>query len=115
MPHNFELIGMIRLMFPKAKVINCKRDSADNCYSLYKVHFSTQAYGYAYEQTEIARYYKLYTDLMAHWERVLPGFVLNVGYEEVIDDQRAATKKLLDFCGLGWDDACMDFHKTRVQ
>lgn len=112
MPHNFELIGMIRLMFPKAKVINCKRDSADNCYSLYKVHFSTQAYGYAYEQTEIARYYKLYTDLMAHWERVLPGFVLNVGYEEVIDDQRAATKKLLDFCGLGWDDACMDFHKN---
>jgi tetratricopeptide (TPR) repeat protein len=112
MLHNFELIGMIRLLFPKAKVINCTRDPVDNCFSLYKIHFSANAYHYAYDPIEIAKYYKLYTALMAHWAKVLPGFVFNVGYEDLVENQRDVTESLLDYCGLDWDEGCMSFHKT---
>lgn len=112
MPHNFEMIGLIYLLFPNAKVINCQRDPMDNCLSIYKMHFSSTSIQYAYDQTEIAKYFNEYIDLMAHWARILPGFVLNVSYESLVKDQTAVTEALLGFCGLEWDEACLTYHKN---
>lgn len=113
MPHNFENIGMIRLMFPNAKVVFCRRNPIDNCLSIYKMHFSSGALQYAYDQIEVARFYKLHDELMAHWERLWPGSIMENEYEYVVENQRAATEKLLDFCGLEWDDACIAFNKNK--
>ena len=112
MPHNFELIGMIRLMFPNAKIIHCRRNPADNGFALFKMNFSSDAYSYAYDLSDIGRYYKLYNALMAHWHRVLPDFIHDVCYEHLVEEQKAVTESLLDFCGLEWDEECMNFHRT---
>ena len=88
----------------------------DNCFSLFKKSFKKR-HDYAYNMTELGQYYNLYQDLMAHWEKVLPGFMHPLNYEEMVADQQHQTKRLLDFCGLPWDEACLAFHKTerRVQ
>jgi len=112
MPHNFLRIGLIKTILPNAKVIHCKRNPMDNCFSIFKTDF-TVIHGYAYDMVELGRYYNLYQDLMAHWEKVLPGFIHTIRYEEMVSDQREQTKSLLDFCGLPWDEACLSFHKTK--
>ena len=83
----------------------------DNCLSILKNDFA-EIHGYAYDMNELGRYYNLYCDLMAHWEKVFPGFIYNVNYEEIISDQQGQTKSLLDFCGLPWDETCLVFYKT---
>jgi tetratricopeptide (TPR) repeat protein len=111
MPHNFLHVGMIRLMLPNAKIIHCKRDPIDNCLSIFKQNFGG-VHKYAYEQTELGRYHLLYQDLMEHWNRVLPGFMFELQYEEMVADQEGMTRKLLEFCELPWDDNCLHFHKS---
>ena len=111
MPHNFLHIGFIRTILPDAKVIHCLRNPMDTCYSIFKTEFAG-AHKYAYDMVELGRYYKLYQDLMAHWEKMLPGFIYTLRYEELVADQENRTKDLLDFCGLPWDEACLAFHKT---
>jgi hypothetical protein len=83
----------------------------DTCFSLYKNYFKEQ-HGYAYDMDELGQYYKLYQNLMAHWEKVLPGFMFTIRYEEMVSDQQNQTKCLLDYCELPWEEACLDFHKT---
>jgi hypothetical protein len=84
----------------------------DNCLSLFKNYFSS-AIDYSYNLTELGQYYNLYLDLMQHWRDVMPEFIYDLSYESLIDEQESQIRQLLDFCHLPWDDACLDFHKTR--
>lgn len=111
MPHNFLHVGMIRLMLPNAKIIHCKRDPIDNCLSIFKQNFGG-VHKYAYDLAELGGYHLLYQDLMEHWNKVLPGFVFELQYEDMVADQEGMTRKLLEFCGLPWDDNCLQFHKS---
>jgi len=111
MPDNFLNIGLIRLALPNAKIIHCRRNPMDTCLSIFKLHLPYW-HDYAYDQTEIGQNYNLYRDLIAHWHRVLPGFIYDIQYEDVVSDQLEQTKRLLEYCGLEWNDACLDFHKS---
>ena len=111
MPHNFLHVGMIRLMLPNAKVIHCRRDPMDNCLSIFKKDFKA-LHNYSYDQSELGGYYRLYQDLMEHWHKVLPGFMLDFQYEELVADQEKMTRRLLEFCELPWDENCLQFHKV---
>ncbi len=112
LPHNFLHIGMIKLMLPNAKIIHCERDSKDTCLSIFKTYFSSQEHTYAYDQNELGQYYNFYRELMEHWHSVLPGFIHEIQYEDMVSDQEAQTRVLLAHCGLEWNDACLKFYKT---
>ncbi len=108
---NFHYIGMIRVMLPEAKVINCTRDPVDTCFSCYQNYF-TQGVPFSYSLEDLGNYYRLYSNLMKHWRRQLPGFVYDLSYESLLNDLEGESKKLLAFCGLEWNPACLNFHKT---
>jgi tetratricopeptide (TPR) repeat protein len=112
MPHNFLHIGFIRAILPNARIIHLIRDPMDNCLSVFKKGFIS-GHDYSYDMTELGQYYNLYLDLMEYWRNTLPGFLYDLSYEELVTDQEGQTRKLLDYCNLSWDDACLDFHKTR--
>lgn len=111
MPHNFLYIGLIRVALPNAKIIHCNRDPLDTCLSIYKNYFA-DAHKYAYNLIELGEYYKLYLDLMHYWRKSMPGFICDISYEELIADQEGVTAKLLEQCGLPWDESCLSFHKS---
>ncbi len=113
MPANFQYIGLIKLMLPNARIVHCRRDPYDTCLSLFKNYFSTSAIGYAYDLEELGQYYRLYQDLMDHWNSVLPGFIHDLHYEDLISNQEQQTRDLLTFCGLEWNTACLEFHKSK--
>lgn len=110
-PGNFHYIGMIRVMLPRAKIINCIRHPLDTCFSCYQNYF-TRGVPFAYDLRELGTYYRLYSSLMDHWREVLPGFVYDLCYENLLQNQEAESRRLLDFCGLEWDPVCLDFHRT---
>lgn len=112
MPMNFQFIGMIRLLFPNARVIHCRRDPMDTCLAIYKQNFSV-THKFAFDLVELGRYYRAYEDLMDHWHQVLPGYIYENTYEELVADQQLGTRRLLEFCGLDWDDACLKFYETQ--
>lgn len=112
LPVNFQLAGLIRILFPQAKIIHCRRDPMDNCFSIYRCVFNGMLY-FAYDLQELGKYYKNYEDLMGFWHEKLPGFIYDVQYEKLVADQEAVTRDLLAFCGLPWDSSCLDFHKTK--
>lgn len=109
MPVNFRYIGLIRLLFPQAKIIHCRRDPMDCCFSIYKCMFNG-FFPFSYDLQELGQYYKFYDDLMAFWHKRLPGFIYDVPYEGLVADQERVTREILDFCGLDWNPACLDFH-----
>lgn len=114
MPHNFLHIGIIKIILPESKIIHCKRNPMDTCLSIFKNYFSEKnSHKYAYDLEELGQYYRLYLDLMAHWQETLPGFIHEIEYEQLISDQEKQTRKLLEFCHLTWDDTCMSFHQTK--
>jgi tetratricopeptide (TPR) repeat protein len=112
MPGNFQWIGMIKLMIPNAKVIHCRRNPMDTCLSIFKNYFSMEGLPYAYDLGQLGSYYRLYENLMDHWYEVLPGFIHEIKYENVVADQQRETAGLLNFCNLEWDDACLTFYNT---
>ncbi len=112
MPANFWIIGLIRLMLPNARVIHCRRDSRDTCLSIFKNYFAGDGNRYAYDLGELGRYYNLYLDSMNHWHGVLPDFIYDIRYEDVVANQERESRALLEHCGLEWDPACLDFHRT---
>ncbi len=112
MPHNFIHIGMIKLMLPNAKIIHCKRSPKDTCLSIFKTYFANVDHTYAYDQNELGQYYNLYRELMAHWHSVLPGFIHEIQYEDIVSDQEEQTRALLAHSDLEWNDACLKFYKT---
>ncbi|MER8762112.1 MULTISPECIES: sulfotransferase [unclassified Mesorhizobium] len=112
MPGNFLLVGFIHLMLPKAKIIHCARDAAATCLSIYKVHFRGDSHRYGYDLDELADFHNLYTDIMAHWQAVLPDVVHDVRYEDFVADQEGQSRALIAHLGLPWDDAVLSFHQT---
>jgi hypothetical protein len=112
MPHNFMQIGLIRTILPNARVIHCTRDPMDNCLSIFKKPLANH-HAYSNNMSELGQYYGLYRNLMDHWSETLPGFVYDHSYEELIKSEKEQVSRLLEFCGLDWDDACLEFHKTR--
>ena len=115
MPHNFVLIGYIKIIFPNAKIIYCKRDPIDNCFSMYAHKFVDMAHGYSYNQEVLGRYYKLHCDLMDHWFSIFGNDIFTLDHEKLIDDQEAVSKNLIKYCGLEWEDSCLEFYKTKRQ
>jgi tetratricopeptide (TPR) repeat protein len=112
MPNNFRHIGLIHLILPNAKIIDARRHPMDCCWSGFKQLFA-EGQEFTYSLEDIGHYYRGYVDLMAHWEKVLPeGRILRVQHEDVLDDLEGQVRRLLDHCGLPFDPACVDFHKT---
>jgi hypothetical protein len=111
MPNNFIYIGLIKLILPNAKVIHCKRDPKDTCFSIFKNCFSG-AIDYGYDFNELVQYYNEYLDLMNHWENCLPNFIYNASYEKLIKDPINETKKLIKACNLDWDEKCLEHFKN---
>jgi hypothetical protein len=111
-PGNFFYVGLIRLILPNARIIHTVRDPIDTCVSCYSKLF-TFGSSFSYDLAELGRYHRRYRELMAHWRAVLPpGAMLDVAYEDVVDDIEGQTRRLLDYCGLPWDDRCVSFHRT---
>lgn len=108
MPHNFELIGLIGLLFPNARIIHCRRDAIDNCVSCFVLAFS-QGHSYNTDLKTLGLYYRQYDRLMRHWNRVFPGLIFENRYEALVEDQEAQSRRLIDYLGLPWDDACLRF------
>jgi hypothetical protein len=98
-------------MFPNARIIDARREPMACCFSNLKQLFAT-GQEFTYSMEDIARYYRSYLDVMAHWDEVLPGRVLRVYHEDVVDDLEGNVRRLLDFCGLPFEASCLEFHKT---
>jgi hypothetical protein len=112
MPNNFRHIGLIHLMLPNARIIDARREPMSCCFSNLKQLFASgQEFTYSIE--DIARYYRTYLELMRHWDEALPGRVLRVHHEDVVDDLEGSVRRILDYCGLPFEPACVDFHKTK--
>ncbi|WP_395074947.1 tetratricopeptide repeat-containing sulfotransferase family protein [Hyphococcus sp.] len=112
MPNNFRHIGLIHLILPNAKIIDARREPMACCFSGFKQLFA-EGQEFTYGLEEIGRYYRGYVELMRHWDEMLPGKVLRVQHEDVLDDLETQVRRLLDFCELPFEDACLDFHKTK--
>jgi tetratricopeptide (TPR) repeat protein len=113
MPANFRHAGLIHLILPRARIIHVRRDPVDTCLSCFSKLFTGQSLPQTYDLDELARYTLAYRAVMAHWREVLPREVLlEVDYEAVVDDLPGQARRLLDHCGLPWDDACLAFHRT---
>jgi tetratricopeptide (TPR) repeat protein len=113
MPANFFAVGLIHLMLPNAKIIHVNRNPVDTCLSCFTRLFNRKQ-EQTYDLTELGHYYVDYIRLMAHWRKVLPaGAFLDVQYEDIVADQEAQARRMLDHCGLEWNDACLDFHKHK--
>jgi len=110
-PNNYTFVGLIKLVLPNAKIINAKRHPLDSCFGSYKQLF---AFGqpFSYDLTELGEYYIQYQRLLDHWHQQLPGFVLDVQYEEVVADLDTQVRRILDFCGLPFEENCLNFHET---
>ena len=112
MPANFVYAGLIRLILPGARIIHCRRDAVDTCLSCYSKLFSGEQL-FAYDQAELGLFHNDYEKLMGHWREVLPpAHFLEVNYEELVADVEAQTRRMLAFLQLGWDSACLEFHRT---
>jgi tetratricopeptide (TPR) repeat protein len=111
MPFNFRMLGLIALLFPKARIIHCRRDPRDIGLSCYFARFQNEM-SFAFNLVEIGRYYCDYERLMAHWRQVVGNPMIEVQYEALIADQEGETRRLLEFCGLEWDERCLKFYDT---
>jgi predicted Zn-dependent protease len=111
MPNNFRHLGLIRLMLPRAKIIDARREPLACCFSNLKQLFA-KGQEFSYSVDDIARYYRTYLELMRHWDSVLPGWILRVHHEDVVDNLDTQVRRILEFCGLPFESACLEFHKT---
>ena len=111
MPNNFRHIGLIHLILPNAKIIDARREPMACCFSNFKQLFAS-GQEFTYSIDDIARYYRMYEAQMEHWNAVLPGKILKVQHESVVDDLEGNVRRLLDYCGLEFEPACLEFHKT---
>ena len=111
MPNNFRHIGLIKLILPNAKIIDARREPMACCFSGFKQLFA-EGQEFTYGLTEVGRYYRGYVELMDHWDQVLPGQILRVQYEDVVADLETQVRRILDYCGLPFEQACLDFHTT---
>jgi tetratricopeptide (TPR) repeat protein len=106
MPHNFLNLGMIASIFPKAKLIHCKRYPIDNCWSIFSLPFN-EYHGYAQNLEYLGKYYLAYLKLMSHWESLFPGRIMHIDYEKTVQDPEYWSRQLIEHIGLPWDKACL--------
>jgi tetratricopeptide (TPR) repeat protein len=111
MPNNFRHIGLIHLLMPNARIIDARREPMACCFGNLKQLFAS-GQEFTYNIEDIARYYRTYLDLMQHWDEVLPGRVLRVSYEDVVENLEGNVRRILEFCGLEFERSCLDFHQT---
>ena len=111
LPHNFLYLGYIAHALPQARIIHLRRDPIDTCLSNFRQLFALTSpyYDYSFDLMDTGRYYLMYEDLMRHWHRVLPGRILDVKYEDLVEFQETQTRRMLEFCGLPWNGACLRF------
>jgi len=112
MPHNFRLIGLIRLVFPNARIVHVRRDVVDTCLSMFKANFEMPDLGFTNNLTTLGRYHNLYRRLMNHWRAVLPGQFFEIDYEALVSDPETSTKALFDYCGLDWSPDVLQVEKS---
>jgi Flp pilus assembly protein TadD len=113
MPSNYHYAGLIAKILPGAHIINTNRNPMDCCLSNY-THLFLHTIQYAYDLGELGRYYNRYQTLMQHWHSVLPkGVLLDIQYEDVVDDLEQEARKIIDFVGLEWQENCLNFHKNK--
>ena len=111
LPWNFLYIGLIKELYPDAKIVHIKRNALDTCMSIYRCWFTTP-HPYMYDLKELGEYYRLYEDLMGFWHERYPGFVHDIQYEELVQNPESEIKKVLKYCDLPWDPECLEFHKS---
>ena len=113
MPANYFAVGLIHLMLPNAKIIHVNRNPVDTCLSCFTRLFNRKQ-EHTYDLAELGNYYVDYARLMEHWRKALPaGAFLDINYEDIVADHEAQARHLIEYCGLEWNDACLDFHKTK--
>lgn len=112
LPENFLYVGLIHLLFPKSTIVHCRRDPVATCFSCYQRRFGTGNH-FTFSLPELGQYYGSYLRLMQHWNTVLPGRILEVQYEDTVADPEKAIRRVLDFCGLEYEPACLDFHNVK--
>lgn len=114
LPHNFLYLGLIAKALPKAKIVCLRRHPLDTCLSNFREAFAEDSatHGYSFDLLDIGRYYVQFDRLMAHWDTVLPGRILQLDYEALVADQESTTRRLLAHCELEWHDACLDFRRN---
>lgn len=113
LPANFNWIGIIAAALPEAKIVDLRRDPRATCWSIFRRYFSTRGNDYAYGLVDVADYYGLYLDIMKFWNKNLPGRVYGLNYERLTEDQENQTRQLLDYCGLPFEEACLNFHRNK--
>ncbi len=111
MPNNFRHVGLISLILPNALIIDARRSPMACCFSVFQQLFA-EGQEFSYDLADVGRYYRAYVELMDHWDRVLPGKVLRVDYEDVVADLATQVRRILEFCGLPFDERCLNFHET---
>jgi hypothetical protein len=112
LPGNFLRIGLIKTLFPKARIIHCHRNSLDTCLSVYCNYF-TGEHNYAYDLEELGAYYIQYERLMKHWHNIFSSQILDVQYEELVMDQENISRQIIDYLELTWDNVCLEFYKNQ--
>ena len=112
MPNNFPLLGLLHLILPNARIIDARRHPLDSCIGCYKQLFA-KGQNFTYDLEDLAHYYRNYDAMMSHWQAVLPGKVLTVHYEDTVADLERQVRRILDHCGLPFEESCVRFHETR--
>jgi len=113
LPGNFWHIGLIKLLFPNAKIIHCKKNPLDACLSLFKQNFQ-QGHPYSYNLEDCADYYLTYRKIMDHWENIFPDQIFNLNYEDLVLNPNAECQKLFDYCEIQWQNSYLNQHKSRA-
>ena len=113
MPLNYQFIGFILSAFPEAKIVHVKRDPRAICWSIYKHYFNASKNGWAYNQKDLGQFYSLYDDIMVFWKEKFGDKIYDICYEELTSNQEKETRNLLNYCGLDWDDNCLNFHNSK--
>ncbi|MBT6780336.1 MAG: sulfotransferase, partial [Porticoccaceae bacterium] len=112
MPNNFAHVGLLQAILPNAKIIDARRHPLDSCVGCFKQHFA-RGQTFTYDLFELGEFYIEYDSLMKHWDEVLPNKVLRVQYEDVVQDLDTQVKRILDYCGLPFEEGCVNFHETK--
>ena len=106
-PLNFRWIGFIQILFPNSKIVHCKRDPMDTCWSNFKNSFASKSLGFSYDLDDLGKFYNLYKELMIFWNGKYPNKIYNLSYENLIKDKNSEIRKIIDFCELKWDENCL--------
>lgn len=112
MPDNFLFLGFIKLIFPQAKIIHCNREAIDVCWSCYINSFGSTGHAYSYDLDSLGYYYNYYLKIMQHWKTLFAGQFYELQYEALVENPELETRKLIEYCGLPWEDACLEHHKA---